>query len=70
LFIPGGSESRYQVFFIDFFEISHIPDIQYDAFSGMLDLNYNVISLLQQLNIGTQRKIMGIDCALYAQMQR
>jgi hypothetical protein len=37
-------------------EISDIPDIRYDAFSGMLDFNYNVISLLQKLNIDIERK--------------
>ena len=37
-------------------EISDIPDIRYDAFSGMLDLDYNVISLLQKLNIDIERK--------------
>jgi len=33
-------------------EISDIPDIQYDA---LLNLIYNVISLLQELNIDIER---------------
>jgi hypothetical protein len=37
-------------------KIGDIPDIQYEAFSGMLGINYNVISVLQELNIDIQRK--------------
>ena len=37
-------------------EIIGISDIQYNAFSRMLDINQNITCLLQELNIDIQRR--------------